>query len=125
MRLHEQRMSKGLGEFEQLLLFAILRLGPERAYGARIRREIETRTGRDVSPGAVYTALDRLQSRGLVSSREGDATPMRGGRRKKLYDLEAAGAAALHESWSGVWRMAEGVLDELHARAAPPGDGGR
>ena len=56
-----------LGEFEQLLLFALMQLDDD-AYGARIRESIEARTGRTVSPGAVYTALDRLESRGLVSS---------------------------------------------------------
>lgn len=114
-------MGRSPGEFEQLLLFAILRLGPEEAYGARIRREVEGRTGRDVSVGAVYTALERLRARGLVAVREGSGTPARGGRRRKFYDLEPAGARELHESWSRMKRMAEGVSDLLRERAAAAG----
>lgn len=101
-----------------MLLFAVLRLRPEEAYGARIQREIEERTGRDVSPGALYTALDRLQSRGLVASREGDGTPVRGGRRKKYYRLEPEGAAELHASWSTLSSMADGSIAALEQAAA-------
>lgn len=115
-------MSRGLGEFELLLLFAVLRLAPDEAYGAQIGREIEERTGREVSAGAVYTGLDRLQARGLVSSREGEATPVRGGRRKKYYRLEEEGARALHESWTRVRSMADGAQSDL-ARAARPRPG--
>ena len=112
-------MSRSLGEFELLLLFAVLRLKPDEAYGARIGREIAERTGREVSAGAVYTGLDRLQTRGLVSSREGEATPVRGGRRKKYYGLEPEGARALHESWTRVRSMAEGVRSELERASRP------
>ena len=105
-------MTKRLGEFEQLLLFAVLRLG-EDAYGARIAAEVEERTGRGVSPGAVYTVLDRLEKGGLVTSRVGAPTGERGGRRRKIYDLQPHGAAALHESWRRLEQMAEGVLDDL------------
>src|SRR5688572_21418997 len=105
-------MQRRLGEFEQLLLFAVLRLG-EDAYGARIRTEIEERVGRAPSVGAIYTGLDRLQARGLVSSFIGEASPQRGGRRKKYYRLEAAGAAALHRTWNNVARMAEGMIPRL------------
>ena len=69
-------MSKHLGEFEQLLMFALVELEGD-AHGVTIRRAIEDRTGRQVSPGAVYTALERLESRGFVSSRAGDTTPER------------------------------------------------
>jgi len=68
-----------LGEFEQVVLLALVRLG-DGAYGLRIRREIETRTSREVSIGAVYATLDRLESQGLVLSSLGDPTPERGGR---------------------------------------------
>ena len=105
-------MQRRLGEFEQLLLLAVLRLG-EDAYGVRIRAEIEERTGRAPSVGAIYTGLERLQSKGLVSSFVGEPTPVRGGRRKKFYRVEAAGAAALHRSWRNVTGMAEGVLPRL------------
>ena len=105
-------MERRLGEFEQLLLFAVLRLGSD-AYGARIRAEIEERVGKAPSAGAIYTGLDRLQARGLVSSEVGEATPQRGGRRKKYYRLEPAGAAALHRTWKNVTGMADGVIPQL------------
>jgi DNA-binding PadR family transcriptional regulator len=110
-------MSRSLGEFEQLLLFAVLRLGDD-AYGARIRREIEERTGRSLSAGAVYTGLDRLETRGLVRSHEGEATPVRGGRRKRYYRLEPRGAASLSETWDHVTGMADGVLPRLREIAS-------
>jgi DNA-binding PadR family transcriptional regulator len=97
-----------MGEFEQILLFALVRLGAD-AHGARIRAEILTQTGRSVSPGAIYTALDRLEARGFVRSRLGDSTPARGGRRKKLYELRPAGARALAASFGRVQRMADGT----------------
>jgi len=78
-----------------------------------IRREIEERAGRSVSAGAVYTALERLQSKGLVSSRVGEATPARGGRRKKYYRLRPAGVEALHHSYEEIRRMASGVAGRL------------
>jgi DNA-binding PadR family transcriptional regulator len=114
-------VSRSLGEFELLLLFAVLRLSPDEAYGARIAKEIEERTGREVSAGAVYTGLERLRSRGLVSSREGEATPVRGGRRKKYYRLEPDGATALHGSWTRVRSMADGVRAELERAAGVAG----
>ena len=109
-----------LGEFEQLLLFAVLRLGRE-AYGARIRAEIERRVGRAPAVGAIYTGLDRLESRGLVSSFVGEATPVRGGRRKKYYRLEAAGAAELHRAWTNLTSMAAGVIPHLSRLAHSEG----
>lgn len=101
-----------LGEFEQLLLLALLHLKDD-AYGVRIRQAIEARTGRTVSPGAVYTALDRLEGRRLVSSRLGDPTPERGGKRKRYYRLEREGAALLRESQMALERMARGLEPEL------------
>jgi DNA-binding PadR family transcriptional regulator len=93
-----------LGEFEQLLLLALM--PGDEAYGVEIRRAIEERTGRTVSPGAVYTALDRLERRGLVVSRLADPTPERGGKRKRYYRLEAAGERLLRESQRALARMA-------------------
>jgi DNA-binding PadR family transcriptional regulator len=110
---------RSLGDFEQLLLFAILRLG-EDAYGATIRQELEERAGRFVSAGAVYTALDRLEAKGLVSSSVGDATPSRGGRRKKYYRLERIGAESLSQSYAEIQRMASGLGRRL-ADLAPEG----
>jgi DNA-binding PadR family transcriptional regulator len=97
-----------LGEFEQLLLLALLHLKDE-AYGGRIREAIEARTGRSVSPGAVYTALDRLERRGLVSSWLGEPTKQRGGKRKRFYRMEADGVALLRQSRTALADMARGV----------------
>ena len=105
-------MGRALGEFEQLILFALLELD-EDAYGAAVGRAIEARTGREVSAGAVYTALDRLESRGLVRSRVGDPTPERGGRRRKYYRLEPEGARELHRSVDVLRSMSEGLLPRL------------
>ena len=107
MRIH-------LGEFEQLLLFALARLGAE-AYGVTIAREIETRTGRAVSAGAIYTALERLEGRGFVASRLGEPTPQRGGKRKRYYRLEAAGVSALRRSQEALRAMARGLKPNLEA----------
>jgi PadR family transcriptional regulator PadR len=85
---------KYLGEFERLVLLAILRLGGQ-AYGMKIRLEIKNRANRDSSLGAIYTTLDRLESKGLVSSWRGDPTPERGGRSKRFFKLEATGQQAL------------------------------
>ena len=112
-------MASHLGEFEQLVLFAVLRLSDD-AYGLRIRQEIETRTGRSVSTGAIYTTLGRLESRGYVHSRVGESAPARGGRRRKYYRLLSAGAAALQNAYDHVQDMAAGVLAQLAVHA----DGG-
>jgi PadR family transcriptional regulator PadR len=101
-----------LGAFEHLLLLALVRLGDD-TYGVPIRDEIETRTGRVVSPGAVYTALDRLERRGLVRSRLGDPTPERGGKRKRQYRLTARGADAIGQAHSTMAQMAHGLEPKL------------
>ena len=105
-------MSERLGSLEQLLLLALLRLGGE-PYGVPIRDEIEARTGRVVSPGAIYTALDRLETRGLVRSRLGDPTPERGGKRKRHYRLTARGASALADAHSSLSQMTRGLEPKL------------
>ena len=107
-------MPKPLGDFEKLVLFALLHLR-EDAYGAEIHREISTRTGRDIAIGAVYTVLHRLEKHGLITSRMGEPTPERGGRRKKFYILEPAGARALGESYEMLRRMADGADARLEA----------
>jgi DNA-binding PadR family transcriptional regulator len=105
-----------LGEFEQLLLFALVRLDCE-AHGASISSEISARTGRQVSPGAVYTALDRLETRGFVESWIGEATEERGGRRRKYYRLLPAGARSLQRSYGSLRQMAAGALAKLDSLA--------
>jgi len=117
-------MSESLGRFEELILLALLRLGPD-AYGLAVRREIEERTARDISTGALYTALKRLEERGLVSSRMGEPTAERGGRRKKHYALEAAGVRALRSSYLDYTKMAEGMGSKLHDAVAALDEGGR
>src|SRR5262245_61106881 len=83
-----------VGEFEQLVLLALLRLG-NGAFGAAIHREIVSRTGRDIPPGAVYVTLDRLESKKMVCSYVGTPTKQRGGRRRKHYLLDTAGQRAV------------------------------
>ena len=86
-----------LGRFEEIVLLALVRLR-ENAYGVPIRREIAERIGRDVSFGAVYTTLERLERKGYVSSRMGNPTPERGGRAKRYFRIEAPGIRALNET---------------------------
>ena len=110
-------MSKTLGEFEQMVLFALISLGDE-AYGASVRREIVRRTGREVSSGAVYTVLDRLERAALVASQVGSPTAERGGRRRKHYRIRRDGARLLQESRERMHRMEDGLLHRLARLAA-------
>jgi DNA-binding PadR family transcriptional regulator len=107
-------MPPTLGEFEQLVLIALVRLGPD-AYGATIRRDIEARAGRRLSISAVYTTLDRLEQKGCVRSRVGDPTPERGGRRRKHFELLPAGARALKAAWRAYSGMVAGIEHRLKA----------
>jgi PadR family transcriptional regulator PadR len=97
-----------LGEFEQLVLLAIVRLEHD-AYGSPIRRNIEERTSRSVAIGALYTALERLERKGYVVSTLSDPTPQRGGRARKYYRLRPAGVAALKRSREALTRMWAGI----------------
>lgn len=106
-------MSKTLGEFELTILFALLHLRDDEAYGVTIRRAIESRTGRSISSGAIYTALDRLDEQGLVSSWTSEPTAERGGRRKRLFRLEAPGRAALKRTVRTFHAMSAGLLPLL------------
>lgn len=101
-------MQAPLGEFEQLVMFAVVRLEDD-AYGTSIRRELLERAGRDVSPGAIFTTLERLEARGLVTSNYGEPTQERGGRRKRYYRLRAEGRRALAASLDTIKRMARGL----------------
>jgi DNA-binding PadR family transcriptional regulator len=105
-------MGDTLGEFEQLVMLAVLRLD-EDAYGTAIREELKLRAERDVSPGAIFTTLERLESRGLVSSRYGEPTAERGGRRKRFYRLSTDGRKALSRSLQTMRRMARGLEPKL------------
>jgi PadR family transcriptional regulator, regulatory protein PadR len=97
-----------LGEFETLVLMAVVRL-QEDAYGMRIHHEIETRAERRCSYGALYTTLDRLEQKGYLSSRMGESSPERGGRAKKFFKIDNAGKAALRQSYGATQRMARGI----------------
>jgi PadR family transcriptional regulator len=97
-----------LGEFEQLVLLALVQLG-EDAYGVPVQREIAQRTGRAVAFGTVYTTLARLEAKGLVSSRLGDPTPERGGRRKKYFEVTVAGRCAVRASLRALRTMTRGL----------------
>ena len=86
-----------LGRFEHFVLLAVMRLGDD-AYGMMIRRELADHTGRDIAVGAIYTALARLERRGLVQSWLGEPTPERGGNAKRYYRVLAAGKKALDKA---------------------------
>jgi PadR family transcriptional regulator PadR len=96
-----------LGEFEQIVLLAILRLG-DNAYGVTIGAEITTCTHREPTPGALYTTLDRLEDKGLVTSRMGDPTPQRGGRAKRYFVLNSKGLRAIARAQQSYRRLLEG-----------------
>ena len=106
------KSSPPLGDFQQLVLMGVLRLG-DAAYGAAIRQEIHARSGRDVSISAVYTTLDRLEAKGLLSSSTGAPTAQRGGRRRKFYALRPAGTAALQQAYRTITAMAAGLEARL------------
>jgi len=97
-----------LGEFEHLVLLALLRLS-DRAYGVTVRQEIESRTNREVSIGAIYATLDRLQAKGYVKSHLGDPTPERGGRSKRFFRVTSKGVAAVNRSHRALQSMTEGL----------------
>jgi len=97
-----------LGEFEHIVLLAILRLA-ENAYGVPVRQEIEKRTGRSLTVGALYRTLDRLEAKGYVASWFSDPVPERGGRSKRYFRVEPLGVRALRQSRLELAAMWEGV----------------
>ena len=101
-----------LGEFEHLILLAILRLGDE-AYGVPIIEEVEARTGRDVSQAAAYLTLKRLEGKGWIRSRLSEPTPERGGRAKRYFALAPKGIERMRETRAALVSMWEGVEPEL------------
>jgi DNA-binding PadR family transcriptional regulator len=106
-----------IGELEQVVLLALLRLAEQEPHGAMIADELEARLGRTVAPGALYTVLERLGDKGFVEAWIGDSTPERGGRRRKIYRLLPEGARALRSWYAGVRGMANGHLGTLDAIA--------
>ena len=107
-----------LGEFEYLLLTAAARLGAD-AYGAAMRQEIESATGRRCSIGALYTTLDRLEAKGFVKTWMGDPTPQRGGRPKRMVRVTAKGIQAATVFYNAVTRASRGVAWETHRAGVP------
>jgi DNA-binding PadR family transcriptional regulator len=110
-----KRQAAVLGDFEQLVLFGVMRL-EDAAYGAAIRQEIHARSGRDVSINAVYTTLDRLESKGLLRSWVGEPTAQRGGRRRKFYAPTASGVSALRQAYRAFTAMAVGLERRLETK---------
>lgn len=105
-----------LGELEQLLLLAILQCG-EDAYTVPINTLLEERGGRRLSRGALFTSLDRLESKGLVSSSMGEPLAIRGGRPRRYFEVTPTGLAALRSAQTAVRRLSEGLnLDALAER---------
>jgi PadR family transcriptional regulator PadR len=101
-----------LGELEQIVLLAVLRLGEE-AYGVPIRFDIERRTGRSLTVGALYRTLDRLETKGYVTSWFGDPTPERGGRSKRYFKVRTLGLRALRTSRDALTAMWEGLEPQV------------
>jgi DNA-binding PadR family transcriptional regulator len=99
-----------LGEFEEVVLLAVAVLTPE-AYSVAIAEELEKETRKTVTTGAVHAALQRLENKGMVSSKMGEATPERGGRRKRIFTLTVAGSRMIHQ--------AREVRNRLWERIAP------
>jgi DNA-binding PadR family transcriptional regulator len=99
---------RSLGEFEQIVLLAVLRLGDE-AYGVTILAEIAARTGRNPSPGALYTTLHRMEDKGLVTFRDGSPTPERGGRAKRFVTVTREGRAALASAQAAYRSLLDGL----------------
>ncbi len=97
-----------LGEFEQLVLLAVMRLG-ENAYAVPVRQEIEERTSRSVARGALYVTLDRLEEKGYLKSWLADPTAERGGRAKRFYEVRPAGQKALEYAWTALRAMWAGL----------------
>ena len=101
-------MTPVLGEFEQLVLMALVRLGDD-AYGAAIRQEIERAAGEPCSVGALYTTIDRLEKKGLVKTWMGDPTPERGGRPKRMVSITAKGSKEAAAFYKAVQRASAGL----------------
>ena len=102
-----------LGELEQMILLAVLRLGDD-AYGVSVREELEARADREVTRGAAYITLERLATKGYLKTRMGDSSPVRGGKAKRYYELTDAGMEALRASGRALrnlWAEHEWLLE--------------
>jgi PadR family transcriptional regulator PadR len=103
-----------LGEFEQIVLIAVLRLG-DNAYAIPIREEIAQRTGRTVARGALYTALERLEAKRCLRSRMSDPLPERGGRSRRYFSVTPAGLAAVRASRESLLKLWQGIEGRLES----------
>jgi PadR family transcriptional regulator, regulatory protein PadR len=101
-----------LGELEQIVLLAVMRLGEE-AYATPILDEIEARAGRTIARGALYTALDRLETKGCLTSRMGEPLPERGGRARRYFTVTPAALRALKQSRLALLRLWRGIESQL------------
>ena len=101
-----------LGELEQMILLAVLRLGKE-AFAVAVMRELDGEVGRKVSRGSLYKALDRLREKGLVTWRTEDGTPERGGKPRRLFAVTPKGVTALRESRETLLTLWDGVVGAL------------
>ena len=110
-----RREPEPLGEFEQMVLLAVLRSGAQ-AYGVTVYDELQRHAHRRVARGAVYMTLDRLETKGLLHSWTGEPTAQRGGRRRKFYGLRPAGLAAMRQAYRAFQSMADGLQDRLGAK---------
>jgi DNA-binding PadR family transcriptional regulator len=108
-------MADVLGAFEQAVLLAIVRLGRD-AYGRAILKEVETRLDREIAPGAVHATLNRLETKALVSSRMGSGTPIRDGRARRYYTIEAQGVRALNDARTAMHNIWQGFDRPLKIR---------
>lgn len=102
------RPVEDLGLLEQQVLLACLRLHPN-GYGVTIGDEIKRRTARDYSPGSIYAAIERLENKGYVERRKGEASAVRGGRAKEYFTVSAIGRKALDDAWRVVTAMRTGL----------------
>jgi PadR family transcriptional regulator, regulatory protein PadR len=110
-------MSPALGSFELATLLTVARLGDE-AYGLAVRHDLAERTGRDYSVGAVYTTLQRLEDKGLLSSYASDPLPVRGGRSRRHFTLTGAGARAIRDAERHSAALWAGIGSRLRPRPA-------
>jgi PadR family transcriptional regulator PadR len=109
-------MADILGAFEQAVLLAIVRLQDE-AYGRAILKEVQARLARDVAAGAVHATLGRLEQKGLLASRLGSGTPIRGGRARRFYRLQPSGQRALNDARAAIDNLWLGLRWPLKGRA--------
>ena len=104
-----------LGEFEQMLLLAVMRL-EKQAYGVRLMEELESRAGRNVSRGSVYVTLDRMEDKGWISSELSASRPERGGRPRRIVQVTPEGLAVLRKSRTALLELWDGLEEALDAR---------